>query len=806
MGKTYAAWFGPVMQALRQGEGDDSGRGQGRAEPIRVLWITPLRALAGDTAAALRQTIDDLALPWSVELRTSDVSASVRQRQRVRPPTALVTTPESLSLLLSYPGARERFATLRCVVADEWHELMSTKRGVQTELGLARLRRWRPTLRTWGLSATLGNLEQARDVLLGPGGAAAGRLIHGQLPKQVDVVTLMPDTIERFPWAGHMGVKLLPQVLEAIERAGTSLLFTNTRSQAELWFHAILRAKPDWIGRVAIHHGSLDRAIRQQVERLIRDGRLRAVVCTSSLDLGVDFAPVEQVLQLGSPKGVARLMQRAGRSGHQPGVASRVLGVPTHAFELIEFSAAREAIAERAIEPREPLDKPLDVLVQHLVTVASDEPFDPAELYDEVRATHAFRDLTAGEWAWALDFVARGGPALRAYPQHGRLRRDAKGRYAITDARFARRHRLGIGTITADASIAVRFRNGRKLGTVEESFIARLRPGDRFLFGGRHLELIRVHAMSAWVRPARGRKGTVPRWGGTRFPLSTQLAARVRRRLGEVRDGTLADEPMRRIAPLLELQRAWSRLPQDDELLIERTRTREGHHAFLYPFAGRLAHEGLGAVLAHRLAHDTPRSIVVNANDYGLELLTSPRLDVTADAWRDWLTPDRLIDDLLACLNTTELARRAFRDVARIAGLVSTGFPGEARSNRQLQASSDLFFDVFRQFDPHNLLLDQARREVLAQQLEVRRLSETLNGVARLRIIEVETRRLSPLAFPLWADRLREHEVSTERWQQRVERMAARLEAEARRQDPQESADAQANDRRRRRRTAAAAR
>jgi ATP-dependent Lhr-like helicase len=519
-GKTLAAWLGPVARACQDAPSEHlpatPNRENKHGPPLRVLWITPLRALANNTVEALREPINDLGLPWTVELRTGDVSSAVRLRQKRRLPTALVTTPESLSLLLSYADAAERFRTLECVVVDEWHELLGSKRGVQTELALARLRRWKPGLSVWGLSATLGNLNQARDVLLGSG--ARGRIIAGPRQKRIEMVTLFPDDIQRFPWAGHLGDQLVRQLIERIEAARTTLLFTNTRSQAELWRQAILRARPDWIDQVGIHHGSLERAIRSGVEQLLSAGDLRCVVCTSSMDLGVDFAPVDQVVQLGSPKGIARLMQRAGRSGHQPGATSRILCVPTHAFELVEFAAARAGVQARDLEARLPLEKPLDVLTQHLVTLAAGGGFVADELKAEVRTTWAYRHLTDEEWAWCLDFLTRGGKTLGAYPEHHKLRAD-HGHYAVSTPRIERMHRMSIGTITSDSAMRVRMQRGAVLGTIEESFIARLKPGDVFVFAGRLVELARVRELTATVRPAKRKGGIVPRWQGGRFPL-----------------------------------------------------------------------------------------------------------------------------------------------------------------------------------------------------------------------------------------------------------------------------------------------
>ncbi len=780
-GKTLAAWLGPVGEWLatqpRSEASSRSTRRRASSAPLQAIWITPLRALANDTVAALRRPIEDLGLPWSVELRTGDVSAYRRQQQRKQLPTALVTTPESLTLLLSYPDAAQRFASLRCVIVDEWHELMGSKRGVQTELALARLRRWNPELRIWGLSATLGNLEQARDVLLGDA-SSNGRLIAGPQQKRIELVTLYPSDPTRFPWAGHLGKQLTPQLVAAIEAANTTLLFTNTRSQAEMWFQAILRARPDWLEQIALHHGSLERELRQRVEALLDSGALRCVVCTSSMDLGVDFAPVDQVVQLGSPKGIARLMQRAGRSGHQPGAVSRILCVPTHSFELAEFAAARDGVAQRDIEPRTPLEKPLDVLTQHLVTIAAGGGFVDDELLAEVRTTWAYRALTDLEWRWAMDFVLQGGATLRAYPQFKRLVR-ANGRLIASSPKLEKLHRMNIGTIASDGALRVATLRGKRLGMIEESFIAKLKPGDHFTFAGRVLELKRVREMTAFVTNAKALSAVVPRWAGGRFPLSTHLGAAVRRQLDDARRGVYRHQELRALRPLLELQRRWSRLPAADEILIEHTTTREGQHWFVFPFEGRLVHEGLAALFAYRLTRRSPMTVQITANDYGVELLSTQPIELDEAAWRQIFTPEGLLEDLLHCVNETQMARRQFREIARVAGLVLSGYPGQQKSLRQLQASSELFFDVFQDHDPDNLLLKQARREVLQQQLENERLSTALERLRTARLALTSTAHLSPLAFPLWAERLRAHYVSSEKWSDRVARMAARLEQQA---------------------------
>ena len=778
-GKTYAAWVGPLLEWLDENPGPGPARvSRANAPALRVLWITPLRALAADTEAALRLPLVEIGIPWTLESRTGDTSAAVRSRQRTRLPTALVTTPESLALLLSRDDAREVFSDLRAVVVDEWHELMGTKRGVLAELALARLRGWRPELRTWGLSATIGNIEEAREALLGVGpDRPPSRTVRGLLPKTVIVDSLIPPVIERFPWAGHLGTQMLPQVLGAIEEGETAIVFTNTRSQTEIWFQAILEARPGWAGEIALHHGSLDRRTRDFVEEGLRSGRLRCVVATSSLDLGVDFSPVDRVLQIGSPKGVARLLQRAGRSGHRPGAASRVTCVPTHALELIEVAAARDGVEAGAVESRLPVERPLDLLAQHVVTVALGGGFRPGELLREVRTTRAYAGLMDDEWAWVMDFVTRGGEALRAYPEYSRVvERD--GLYVVEDKMIARRHRMAIGTIVSDAAITVQYVRGARLGSVEESFIARLKPGDRFVFSGKPLEFVRVRDMKAWVRKASSTRGAIPRWMGARMPLSTELAASLRRRLEEASRGEWRGREMEAIRPILEVQARWSRIPAADELLIERVKTREGHHLFFFPFEGRLVHEGLAALLAYRISRLAPITFTFSMNDYGIELLSADEAPLEEALAAGLLAPENLLEDVPASLNATEMARRQFREIARVAGLVFPGFPHAGKSARQLQASSGLFFEVFTKYDPGNLLVSQAHREVLERQLEASRLGRTLERLQASKVVVTQPRRTPPLAFPLLVDRTREA-VSSESLSDRVRKMQLRLEEAA---------------------------
>ncbi len=767
LGKTYAVFGGPVLEGLASTQTDPA--------PLTVLWITPLRALANDTVEALQKPLTALALPWTTALRHGDISSYQKQKQRKQFPSVLVTTPESLSLLLSYKDTRTKFRHLQAVILDEWHELLGSKRGVQTELCLTRLRKWQPSLRVWGLSATLGNLDEAKRVLLGTR-HADGLLIAAEEKKPVAIETLIPSKMERFPWAGHLGTTMAAQVADAIDEGDTSLVFTNTRSQAEIWFQKLQALRPQWGDALALHHGSIDKSIREALEQRLDAGAVKAVVCTSSLDLGVDFSPVDQVFQIGSPKGIARLMQRAGRSGHRPGALSRIIGVPTNALELVEFAASRDAVDRREIECRMPLCRSLDVLVQHVITLALAGGSTFASLREEIASTHAFADLTEAEWAWVVDFACHGGQTLRRYPAYQRVHIDPEtGELSVPSRQVAQFHRLSIGTITSGTEVLVRMRGGSSLGSVEEGFISALKPGSCFHFAGRALELIRFHQLVATVKPAkRETGGQTPAWQGGRSPLSSELAEAVSRRLTQ----TMPHAPeMDAVKTLLDQQRKHSEVPSMDHLLIETTRVDDHHNLFLFPFAGRLVHEGLAALFAYRLSRQTPLTIRTTVNDYGLSLQLKQSIDLTREEVLRLLSPDNLLDDLMACMNTSELARRQFREISRVAGLVLQGYPGKQKSMRQIQTSSSLLYDVFEQYDPDNLLLAQAKREIMERQLELTRLRATLERLQQAPLHFHQPKRLTPMAFPLWAEQMHA-EMSTEDWRSQLEAMVASLESD----------------------------
>jgi len=762
-GKTYAAYIGPLADVA-----------EGGRKGLQILYVTPLRAVSRDIELALLAPLEVLEADLTVESRTGDTSSSVRQRQRDRLPEVLITTPESLSLLLANERAAELFAGLRSIIVDEWHELLSSKRGTQMELALARLRRFAPGVRTWALSATLANLEVAARAAVGT--QAPPTLLSADLERPVEVSTLLPDNVDSFPWAGHLGFSMLEKVGAWLDPARSTLLFTNTRSQAERWYEGLRFARPEWEGLIALHHGSIDREERERVERGLKDGSVRIVVCTSSLDLGVDFGEVERVVQVGSPKGIARSLQRAGRSGHRPGETCHLLFVPTHALELVEMAAARDALQRGEVEPRLPLRKPLDVLAQHLVTCAMGGGFTREALRAEVREATSYQDLTDEEFEWTLALVREGSPTLRAYAEFRRVV-EHEGRFILADARLGRLHKLNIGTISSDATVQLRYWSGGRIGSVEESYVSRLRPGDTFLFAGKRLEFSRLKDMTAYVKPAKGKVSQTPRWYGSRLPLSGSLAAAVRRTLHSARHGDISMEELAAAWPVLDAQSKLSRIPAADTCLAETCHTREGHHLFLYPFEGRLVHEGLAALLALRFTRLRKSTFSLAVNDYGIEFLTSDAFPFEEALRPALFTRDRLVEDILESVNLSELARRQFRDIARVAGLVLPGLPGARKSTRQVQASASLIYDVFLKYDPENLLLVQARREVLEQHFEQSRLASTLERLERSALELVPVRRPTPLGFPLVVERI-SASLSNESLLERVERLKERWQRE----------------------------
>lgn len=772
-GKTFALWMPNLIRWI---DNHPENYQELENNGLQVLWITPLRALAKDIQTALQTSVDELGIPWEIGRRTGDVSTSIKQKQNRKMPEVLITTPESIHVLLAQKNYARHFKNLQCVVIDEWHELLGSKRGIQTELALSRLKSVKQSLQIWGISATIGNLEEALEVLLGVDHSSENStIIRADIKKEMKISTVIPDEVETFPWSGHLGLNLLHKITPIIDAYTSTLVFTNTRGQAEAWFQNILAARPDYAGQIALHHGSLDREVRNWVEQALHEGILKAVVCTSSLDLGVDFRPVDTVIQIGSPKGVARFMQRAGRSGHRPGATSSIYFVPTHALELVEAAALKSAVDESEMESRDPILKPIDVLVQYLVTLAVSDGFKPDEIFDEVRKTFAYQTLTAHEWDWILTFITTGGKSLGKYPEYSKVIIDDEGIYRVTDRKIARRHRMSIGTITSDSMMRVKYLSGGNLGSIEETFIASLNIGDKFWFAGRNLELIQLKEMTAYVRRAKGTKSKVPSWQGGRMSLSSNMTKLLRNTMQKAINGNAQSEEIDTIKPILDVQKKWSILPGENQFLIEKSFSREGCHVFFYPFEGRYVHEGMSALVAHRISKMIPITFSIAMNDYGFELLSDQDIPIEKALNDNLFSPDNLIEDITASLNNSELAKRKFWEIGQVAGLVFHGFPGEQRKTKHLRMSTSLMFDVFTEYEPDHLLVQQAFEEVLFFQLDELRLRKVLHKIQNQEIVLNHTERFTPYAFPIMVDRLR-GKLSSEKLIDRVRKMQAQLE------------------------------
>ncbi|MCR9226731.1 MAG: ligase-associated DNA damage response DEXH box helicase [Flavobacteriaceae bacterium] len=772
-GKTYALWFPIMLNYIKNHPNYKTKHKKG----LKAIWITPLRALSQEIKQSAERITQDLETQMTVGIRTGDTSAKERAKMRTNMPDLLITTPESLQLLLSSKGYKKIFKDCSAIVVDEWHELLGTKRGVQMELGLSRLKTVCKELRIWGISATIGNLEQAREVLLGPSSPELENsvLVKANLNKKITVKSIIPKEMETFPWRGHLGLHLLDQVVPIIHNSKTTLLFTNTRSQCEIWFQKILEKYPEFAGEMAMHHGSINKETRLWVEQAIRNESLRAVVCTSSLDLGVDFAPVETVIQIGGPKGVARFLQRAGRSGHRPGVESVIYFLPTHAIELVEASAMQKAVLNSAVEDRIPYLNSFDVLIQYLTTLAVSDGFYPDDIYPEIKQTFCYRTLTKEQWQWLLNFLVIGSQSLKSYDEYKKVEIEEDGKFKVNNRAVAMRHRFQIGTIVGDAIISVRYQKGGYIGSIEEYFISKLSPGDVFTFAGRNLEFIRIKGMSAHVRNSSKRTNKVPSWMGGRLSFSAKMSELLRQELYTAElEFSEQSEEIRALQQMFSKQREESIVPQPYQFLIETFKTRDGYHHMFYPFEGRAIHEGMSSLLAYRISLLAPITCSLAFNDYGFELLSDRQINIQEVLDNNLFTPEYMLSDLQKSLNSNEMARRKFRDIAVISGMVFTGYPEKGVKMKHLQSSSELLFDVFRDFEDDNLLYQQAYTETFEHQLEEGRLRLALERIAQQEIVWKQCSQPTPLSFPIITDRLRE-KLSNEKLADRIQRMMAKL-------------------------------
>ena len=835
-GKTFSVFLGALIGFINQHPNNYKSK---KKNGLQLLWITPLRALGKDIARAMEEVISELDMSWQIGIRNGDTDTNERQKQKRSMPEVLLITPESFHLLLAQKGYPEVFATLKIIAVDEWHELLGSKRGVQVELAVSRLAglkhqegssmyqekakvesqnqkveaRFRVEKREsenekretrnkttekqetsneignliiWGISATIGNLEQARDVLLAPLSPhnserlasavpfAGGEIITAKLKKRIELESVLPAEIEKFPWAGHLGLNLAQQVVEIIRANTTTLVFINTRGMSERWYQTLLTLAPDLAGALALHHGSIEQELRVWVEEALHTTKLKAVVCTASLDLGVDFRPVENVIQVGSPKGVARFLQRAGRSGHQPGQVSKIYFVPTHSLELVEAAALKEAIKENVIESRDPRILSFDVLIQYLCTISISEGFEPNQIFHEVKKTHCFAEMNRDEFNQLLQSIVSGGAALQVYDDFKKVEIGDDGIYWMKNRRMAMRHRMHIGTIVSDPMLKVKFVSGGYIGVIEEYFISRLDPGTIFTLAGRNLELVMIKDMTVLVRKSNSAKSIVPSWQGGRMPLSSNLSFMLRRKFNEAFNNP-KDVELQVLQPLFQLQEHLSHVPKADELLIEQIETKDGFHLFVYPFEGRLVHEAMAAVLAYRIGRLMPITFSLAMNDYGFELLSDQPIPVDDSNVYELFSTENLFSDIQKSVNSTEMARRKFREIAVIGGLIFQGYPGEHKKARHLQSSASLLFNVFAEYDSNNLLIRQSFNEVMEQQMEEVRLRQMLERVQNSRIILTFPTQLTPFCFPIKVDSMREN-LSSEKLEDRINKMKAQLE------------------------------
>lgn len=811
-GKTFSVFLGAVINFINEHPDDYQMKSK---NGLQLLWMTPLRALAKDIGRAMEEVIAELNMSWKVGIRNGDTSMAERQKQKVRMPEVLIITPESLHLLLAQKGYTEIFKSLKIIAVDEWHELIGSKRGVQVELAISRVINVQRSIfnaqsSIWGISATIGNLDEAKEVLLsslrpgkfsnsgvcevspfgerhperseGSEEARTGVIVRANMDKRIEVESIFPDEIEKYPWAGHLGIKLADKLIPIIEKSKTTLIFINTRGMSETWYQTLLNIHPDLAGSIALHHGSIDMELRTWVEENLHSGNLKAVVCTASLDLGVDFRPVETVIQVGSPKGVARFLQRAGRSGHSPDAISKIYFLPTHSLELAEAAALKKAISQNIIESRQPMLLCYDVLIQYLNTLAVSDGFIPEQVFEEIKLTYCYKDISQTEWEQILHFISAGGKALHQYDDYKKTEIE-DGVYKIKSRRLAMRHRLHIGTIVSEAMMKVKFISGGYIGVIEEWFISRLQPGDVFTLAGRNLEFVMIKEMTAFVRKSNAKKSMVPSWQGGRMPLSANLGRILRKTfdeaVGSSQFGVRSSEPGKNeldiLKPLFDLQQQLSHVPLANELLIEQIETKDGFHLFVYPFEGRLVHEAMAAILAYRISRITPITFSFAMNDYGFELLSDQPIPVDDTNVYELFSPENLLADIQRSVNSTEMARRKFRDIAVIGGLVFQGFPGEQKKARHLQASASLLFNVFSEYDPDNVLLRQAYQEVLDQQMEEVRLRDMLHRIQQSRIVITFPQKLTPFCFPIKVDSMRE-DLSSEKLEDRVKRMQLQLE------------------------------
>ncbi|MFT5776903.1 ligase-associated DNA damage response DEXH box helicase, partial [Hyphomonas sp.] len=752
-GKTLAGFLASLIELE-----DKERRSKTGIPALHTLYISPLKALAVDVQRNLMAPVGDTGLGIRIETRTGDTPSHVRQRQRRTPPDVLLTTPEQLALFIASDHAKDFFADLKCVIVDEVHAMAASKRGDLLSLGLATLGNWAPACRFIGLSATVKEPEALARWL-----APDARIIRaeGGVSAEVDILV----SRERIPWSGHSGRFAVPEVYEVIKAAKMALVFVNTRSQAEVMFQELWRVNDDNL-RIALHHGSLAKDQRVRVEAAMAAGQLKAVVCTSTLDLGIDWGEVDLVIQMGAPKGAARLIQRIGRANHRMDEASRAVLVPTNRFEVLECRAAEAAVEAGEIDGEGLRQGSLDVLAQHVMGRACGDGFDLVPLYEEIIRAAPYADLDWETFERIVDFVASGGYALKTYDRFHRIVRRPDGRWVARTAQDAQQHRMNVGAIVEAVQLSVRLasfvgkgaggdgkrtvRAGRKLGEIEEYFISTLVPGDTFLFGGEVLRLIGVEGLDVLTVRAVGEKPAIPSYNGGKFPLTTFLAERVRQMIHDPAQWDALPGPVRE---WFAVQARRSSIPPPDHLLVETFPRGDRHYMVCYPFEGRLAHQTLGMLLTRRLERMGAKPLGFVASEYAMAVWAME--DMAGLDMGDLFHPDMMGDDLEAWLDESALMKRTFAHCAQVSGLIARNLPGKEKNSRQVSFSSDLIYDVLRSHEPDHILLQAARQDAATGLLDVRRLSDMLVRI-RGKIDHNVLDRISPFAVPVMLEMGRE--------------------------------------------------
>ena len=773
-GKTYAALMGPLSKL----------KDPKKTDGLNILLITPLKALSRDLKNSIHLAAQHFSQDITIGIRNGDTSPYEKRKQILQPPNILITTPESLSLLLSNKQSNKLFSNLTSIIIDEWHELMGGKRGNQCELSLSWLRGNKKHLQVWAMSATIGNIEEAARAIIGVKGHNP-RIIRTNIQKEIEIFSVLPDEKTTLPWSGHLGIRSYTSLLKMIDKSKSTLLFTNTRNQSERWYQCLKFCLPEMEDKIAIHHGSLDKEDRKFVEAGVKDGSIKWVVCTSSLDLGVDFQPVEQIVQIGSAKNLARLIQRAGRSAHRPGGNSKIIFMPTNSLELLEISAMRRIIKSGVSENIRIPELSYDVLLQHLVSLACGNGFDPKIEKERIKNCWSYRNISDKDWDWCIDFLENGGKCLNAYPRYKKIEKEKSNinnnfKYFVKDNSLIRLHKFNIGTITSDNFINVKYLRGKSLGNLEENFAAKLKPGDNFYFAGKMLQFLKIKDMNLYVKKSSKKSSLIPAWIGGQMAFSDLLSDNLRKEIDICNnldnDYEYINEELNSLLPILNKQKEISNIPKREELLIEIYKTKGFSNLFVFTLDGKFVNEGIAFLWALRFARKKQSTFSITTNDFGFGLTTTEDYDFSIISKESsyFFESKNLEEDLEKAINFSELTKRRFKNIAQISGLVNQNNINKSKTSNQLQISSSLFFDVFKRYEKDHLLIKQAYREVKEFQLENKRINKSLERLSNLKIILNKTKMPSPFAFPLLVERLK-NTLSNEPIEKRVEKLVKKL-------------------------------